>query len=101
MNTEDNTSFGLPTEASVFEEIAKGEQKIKVSIVSRRYGKFTTLVSGFDKNFDIKGTAKHLKEVLACGGTVKDGVIELQGNHLKQVKPVLVKLGFPEDSISD
>ena len=100
MNEED-TSFNLPTEESVFEEIAKGEQKITVSTVSRRYGKITTLVSGFDKNFDIKGTAKHLKEKLACGGTVKDGVIELQGNHLKQVKAILVKLGFPEDSISD
>lgn len=99
--TIDDTTFGLPTEASVFKEIAKGEQKIKVTTASRRYGKITTLVSGFDKNFDIKGTAKHLKETLACGGTVKGGVIELQGNHLKQVKPLLVKMGFSEDSISD
>ncbi len=93
--------IGLPTEAGVFEEIAKSDQKIKVSTVSRRYGKITTLVSGFDKNFDIKGTARHLKEELACGGTVKDGVIELQGNHKKQIRAILVKLGFPEDSISD
>lgn len=93
--------LGLPSEADVFKEIAKGEQKITVSTVSRRYGKIITLVSGFDKSFDIKGTAKHLKEKLACGGTVKDGVIELQGNHRKQVKPVLVTLGFSEDSISD
>lgn len=100
MDTDD-TTFGLPTEASVFEEIAKGEQKITVSTVARRYGKITTLVSGFDKNFDIKATAKHLKEKLACGGTVKGSVIELQGNHLRQVKPLLVKMGFPEDSISD
>lgn len=101
MDIEDNTLFGLPTEASVFEEIAKSEQKIKITSVARRYGKIITLVSGFDKNFDIKGTAKHLKEALACGGTVKDGVIELQGNHVKQVKPILVKLGFPEESIKD
>jgi translation initiation factor 1 len=93
--------FGLPDEAGVFEEIAKGEQKITVSTVSRRYGKIITLVSGFDSSFDVKGTAKTLKEKLACGGTVKDGVIELQGNHKKQVKPWLVKLGFPEDAISD
>ena len=97
----DDISFGLPTDASVFKEIAKGEQRITVSTVARRYGKITTLVSGFDKSFDVKGTAKHLKEKLACGGTVKDGVIELQGNHSKQVKPLLVKLGFPEDSITD
>ena len=94
-------NLGLPSEADVFEEIAKGEQTIRISTVSRRYGKITTLVTGFDKSVDLKATAKGLKEVLACGGTVKDGVIELQGNHRKQVKPVLVKLGFPEGSISD
>jgi translation initiation factor 1 len=93
--------FGLPNEAGVFDEIAKSDQKITVSTVSRRYGKIITLVSGFDKNFDIKATAKRLKEELACGGTVKDGVVEWQGNHKKQVRAVLVKLGFPEDSISD
>ena len=93
--------LGLPNTSGVYEEIAKGEQKITVSTVSRRYGKITTLVSGFDRNFDIKGTAKSLKEQLACGGTVKEGVVELQGNHKKQVKPILAKLGFPEDSISD
>jgi len=93
--------FGLPSEAGVFEEIAKGEQKITVSTVARRYGKLTTLVSGFDSSIDIKSTAKALKEKLACGGTVKDSTIELQGNHKKQVKPLLVKLGFPEDAISD
>lgn len=93
--------FGLPTDAGVFEEIAKSDQKITVSTVARRYGKITTLVSGFDKSVDIKATAKQLKEKLACGGTVKDGVIELQGNHKKQVKPILVKIGFHEEAISD
>ena len=92
--------FVLPNQAGVFEEIARSEQKITVSTVARRYGKLTTLVSGFDRNVDLKDIAKSLKEKLACGGTVKDGVIELQGNHLKQVKPVLVKLGFPETSVS-
>lgn len=92
---------GLPVEAITWEDLAKGEQKITVSTVSRRYGKITTLVSGFDKSIDLKQTAKSLKEALACGGTVKDGVIELQGNHKKQVRQVLVKLGFPDESISD
>ena len=93
--------LGLPTEAGVFEEIAKGQQKINISAVPRRYGKLTTLVSGFDKNLDIKATAKKLKEELACGGTVKNGVIELQGDHRKQVKEILIREGFAEDSITD
>lgn len=99
MNIDPN--FGLPTGDDVFKEIAKGEQKITVSTVSRRYGKITTLVSGFDNTVDLKSVAKSLKEGLACGGTIKDGVIELLGNHKKQVKQVLVKLGFQESAISD
>lgn len=92
---------GLPVEAVTWEDLAKSEQQITVSTVARRYGKITTLVTGFDKSIDLKGTAKALKESLACGGTVKDGVIELQGNHKKQVRAVLVKLGFSDESISD
>jgi translation initiation factor 1 len=92
---------GLPVEAIAWEDLAKSEQKITVSTEKRRYGKVTTMVSGFDKSIDVKGTAKALKAELACGGTVKDGVIELQGDHKKQVKPILVKLGFSEDSIRD
>ncbi|MDO8508427.1 MAG: stress response translation initiation inhibitor YciH [Nanoarchaeota archaeon] len=94
-------NFGLPADTDVFEEIAKSEQHIKVMTEKRRYGKSITLVAGFSKGLDIKGIAKSLKEKLACGGTVKSDVIELQGNHQKQVKPILVKLGFPQESISD
>jgi len=98
MNSDE---FALPSSTDVFEEIAKSEQQIKVSIQTRRYGKKITLVEGFDKNVDIKEIGKRLKEGLACGGTVKDNKVELQGNHKKRVKPILVKLGFAEDTISD
>ena len=92
-------NFTLPTEDSVFSAIAKGDQKLQVTTIARRYGKIITLVSGFDNGIDLKATAKGLKEKLACGGTVKDGIIELQGNHKASIKGVLVKLGFPETSI--
>ena len=49
---------------------------------------------------DIKKIAKALKNELACGGTYKDNAIELQGNHEKKVKAILVKLGFDEESIN-
>lgn len=93
--------FSLPNNEGILKEIAKATQKIVVSTVSRRYGKVITLIQGFDKTADIKSTAKYLKEKLACGGTVKEGVIELQGNHQKQVKPLLIKLGFAEEAITD
>ena len=97
----DSNEFNLPSSTDVFEEIAKSEQQIKVTTQTRRYGKKTTLVEGFDKHMEVKEIGKRLKERLACGGTVKNSVIELQGDHKKRVKPILVELGFSEDSISD
>ncbi len=96
----DSDEFELPSSTDVFEEIAKSEQQIKVSLSTRRYGKKITLVEGFDKHVDVKSVAKRLKEELACGGTVKDGIIELQGDHKARVKPILIRLGFSADTIS-
>jgi len=92
---------GLPKQACVCKEIAKTKQRIKVGTDKRRYGKIITLVTGLDKEVDLKETAKKLKSELACGGTVKNNVIELQGDHRKKVKQALIKLGFPEDTIED
>ena len=69
--------------------------------MKRRYGKTATQVLGFEKDIDIKKIAKSLKNELACGGTSKDGIIELMGDHRKKVKPILVELGFEESSIDD
>jgi translation initiation factor 1 len=91
---------GLPIPACVCNEIGKEEQKIKVEMVKRTYGKMITLVSGF-KDIDMKSVLKTLKQTRACGGTIKDGVIELQGDHKGKIKPILVNLGFKEDSIDD
>jgi len=58
-----------------------------------------TVVSGFESGIDVKKIAKALKNELACGGTYKDNTIELQGDHRKKIKEILVKLGFEEESI--
>ena len=92
---------GLPVTAIAWEDLSKGEQKIKIATEKRRYGKVTTLVSGFDKSIDLKATAKALKEGLACGGTIREQTIELQGDHKKHVRLVLVKIGFSDESIEE
>lgn len=92
---------GLPKQACVCENIAKSEQRVQVKIVKKRFGKIVTEITGISKDIDIKSTAKSLKNELACGGTIKNGIVELQGNHLKKVKPILIGLGFPEDSVED
>jgi translation initiation factor 1 len=94
------STCGLPKELCVCETIAKESQKIRVEIVKKKFGKISTLVSGMNENeIDLKELAKKLKSKFACGGTAKDGYIELQGHHLKEMKSELVKLGFSPDAI--
>ncbi len=92
---------GLPQQACVCEQIAKGSQKIQVTTDRKRYGKIVTVVTGFDQGVDIKQTAKDLKNKLACGGTFypEGGKIELQGDHKGKIKGLLVEMGFGEESI--
>ena len=40
---------------------------------------------------DLKALAKKLKALCGSGGTVKDGIIEIQGDHRNQVKAQLDK----------
>ncbi len=81
------------------QEIAKSEQRIHINVIKKKFGKLVTIVSGFEKGIDMKKTAKELKEELGCGGTIREDKIELQGDHRKKIKPILVRIGFDEESI--
>ena len=86
---------GLPQELCMCEEIAREQQRIKIYSDRRRYGKMVTIVEGIDAaDIDIEDLAKRLKTKCAAGGTVKDGRIELQGEHKKKVKLALEDIGF-------
>jgi len=85
---------GLPKELCVCEEIAREQQKIKIYTEKRRYGKTVTVVEGIKSDIDINDLAKKLKTKCASGGTVKNGNIELQGDHKKKVQEALRKIGF-------
>jgi translation initiation factor 1 len=91
---------GLPSEACVCQEIAKKQQEIIVRSEKRRFGKIMTIVVGFD-GLDVKEIAKKLKAKLACGGTIKNNEIELQGEHKNKVKKVLIEEGFDEQQIKE
>lgn len=89
-----------PIDEMLFKEVVKEQQRIRVYIEKARYGKLKTIIEGIDeKEFNLDKIAKKLKGKLACGGTAKDGRIELQGDHRDKVKHLLVELGFSEDLI--
>lgn len=90
---------GLPKELCVCDTIAKEKQKIIIKVIKGKYkDMYLTMVEGIDAK-DVKHIAKQLKQSLACGGSFKDGIIELQGDHKKRVKPVLEKMGFSPGNI--
>jgi translation initiation factor 1 len=62
---------------------------------SGRGGKAVSLVKNLVlSDDDLKLLAKKLKQECGSGGTIKDGVIEIQGEHRERIAEVLRKLGY-------
>lgn len=76
----------------------QGVAKIKVYTTNKKFKKLVTIVEGIDKA-QLDQTTKELKHKLACGGTSKEGIIILQGDHKKRVADVLKQYGYLAESI--
>ena len=76
--------------------VAKGDGIVRVSRQTKgRKGKGVTLVTGLPLNAeDLTQLAKELKQACGSGGTIKDGVIEIQGEHRDKLVEVLSKRGY-------
>jgi len=90
---------GLPEDLCVCETIAREQQKIIVTIEKRKFGKKYTVISGITKEANLDEIFRKMKSKFACGGTAKNGMIELQGDHRLRVKAALKELGFAEEAI--
>ncbi len=91
---------GLPKELCVCETIAKESQEIKVYTEKKKFNRVYTIIEGIDeKEIDMKDLIKRLKNKFACGGTIKEGRVELQGNHKQKAKEILVQMGFAPETI--
>ncbi len=75
---------------------AHGDGIVRVSRETKgRAGKGVTTISGVPITADDLDTlATRLKKRCGTGGTVKDGVIEIQGEHRDTLIAELTKLGF-------
>ncbi len=90
---------GLPPE--LYEQLIREQQFIKIRLDRRKFGKEVTIIEGTTGNTsELKQIASKLKSKLATGGTVKEGRIELQGDHRHRVKQILIEeFGFPPENI--
>jgi translation initiation factor 1 len=64
--------------------------------VKGRAGKGVTTVTGLPLSLaDVESLATRLKKRCGSGGTVRAGVIEIQGDHREAIVAELNKLGWP------
>ena len=70
-----------------------GSGKIRIRKESKgRGGKTVTIIEGLPENASsLESYCKELKRICGSGGTVKDGNIEIQGEHGPKLLPVLQK----------
>lgn len=78
------------------ETLLPKDQKLIVAIDKKgRAGKQVTAVSGFiGKEEDLESLGKMLKTKCGVGGSVKDGVILIQGDHRDRITNILTTLGY-------
>jgi len=91
---------GLPMDICVCEEISKEQQRIRVRLETRKWGKAVTIIDGINnKDADLGRLAQKLKTHCACGGTAKNNEVLLQGDHREKVRSYLIRLGYPEENV--
>ena len=76
----------------------QGVARIKVYATKKKFKKLVTIIEGIE-GAQLDSTAKELKHKLACGGSAKDGIIVLQGDHKKKIPQILKTLGYLLESI--
>jgi translation initiation factor 1 len=94
LNNEDDNSFG-----DMLKKLDEDDIKIIVQLDVIKRGKRVTTIKGFTNVDQIETTAHQLKKSIGTGGTSKNGVIVLQGDHRSKVTEFLISKGFQKDSI--
>lgn len=77
------------------DDLARAEQRLTIRVEKRTYDKPVTVIEGFDAgSVDVQEIASDLKSSVGAGGTVDDGTIEIQGDHVDRVADLLHERGF-------
>ena len=74
----------------------KAQQRVRVQRTKAgKGGKLVTAITGLEApETELKGLLKQLKAAAGTGGTLKDGVIELQGDQVAAALAALEQAGY-------
>lgn len=83
-------------EQNELETLDNDKQKLRVQLdTKQRAGKVVTTVTGFvGLNNDLEALGKKIKTKCGTGGTVKDGVVIIQGDYKVKIIAWLVEWGY-------
>jgi translation initiation factor 1 len=92
--------FGQTNQLDISEEnipeLPPQQQTLKIQASkSGRKGKTVTIISGFQcSSSTLTKLLKQLKTKCGAGGTIKDNVMEIQGDRRQQLVKILTDLGY-------
>ena len=91
-----STDTGRIDEPKAVPERPKGDGIVRIQRqTSGRKGKGVRLITGIDQDdAELTKLAAELKKKCGCGGAVKDGVIEIQGDKRDLIKSLLEAKGM-------
>jgi translation initiation factor 1 len=91
-----STGIGRITESTEKPRAPRGDGVVRVGREKQgRGGKIVTAIHGVELAADaLKALAGELKRLCGTGGTVKDGIVEIQGDHRDKVVAALEQRGY-------
>ena len=75
--------------------VAPEKQTAKIAVEKRAKGKVVTVVRGLPEvGNDLPALLAELKSACGAGGTLKDEVLEIQGDHAQRIRERLAAIGY-------
>lgn len=91
-----STETGRIKPEVIEEKRPKGDGIVRIQRqTSGRKGKGVCVITGLDlEDKAFNSLASELKRKLGCGGSFKEGIIEIQGDNREAIKQILESKGF-------